>query len=323
MKHSFTLFIILSFYTFCYTQNLVPNPSFEEYDTCPDFAGQIHRANGWYSAKQTPDYFNSCAPGLNWCTIPLNYFGHCLPASGISYSGIIAKWGGNTDLTKEYIGAQLLSPLQIGVKYYASFKVQLGGESSSTCGINKLGILFSTTGYNTNAPAPSCNNCAQIYSDSIVADTLNWTRLSGSFVADSAYSYICIGRFNFNAYTDSILLSGTQCGAYYYLDDVCISSDSAYSQSYSYSDIAINISDIEVLIYPNPATDFLIMEFTDARLPLNLHIYDELGRTVYIKSDGISSVEHVPIAMVDSNLLFATITFEDSVHTQKIIKQTQ
>ncbi|MBL7779146.1 MAG: hypothetical protein JNK66_12750 [Chitinophagales bacterium] len=46
MKHYYLLLML-----FCmgilHAQNLVPNPSFEEYDTCPDFAGQINRAVGY------------------------------------------------------------------------------------------------------------------------------------------------------------------------------------------------------------------------------------------------------------------------------------
>ena len=40
--------------------NLVPNPSFEDYDTCPDFTSQISRAIGWW-----PGYM----PGFFMCNI--------------------------------------------------------------------------------------------------------------------------------------------------------------------------------------------------------------------------------------------------------------
>ena len=43
--------------------NLVPNSSFEVYDSCPDFDGQINRAIPLfqpYTLGSSTDYFNSC-----------------------------------------------------------------------------------------------------------------------------------------------------------------------------------------------------------------------------------------------------------------------
>ena len=43
-------------------QNLVPNPSFELYDTCPNAQDQIEYATGWHKYSEwltTPDYFNA------------------------------------------------------------------------------------------------------------------------------------------------------------------------------------------------------------------------------------------------------------------------
>ena len=41
-------------------QNLVPNPSFEHYDSCPDFYSELSYATGWLAFSPSPDYFNSC-----------------------------------------------------------------------------------------------------------------------------------------------------------------------------------------------------------------------------------------------------------------------
>ena len=257
-------------------QNLVPNPSFEIYDTCVDFAGQINRAIGWYSAGSDPEYFNACATGVNWCSVPLNYFGYRTPASGNAYAGIIARWE-HTDGMREYIGAQLLPPLQTGIKYFASFKVSLAAHANNInwCGINKLGILFSTAHYSI----ASCTNCAQICSDSIVTDTLHWTRLTGSFVADSNYAFISIGRFNINALTDSIMIEGSGCNAYYYIDDVAISQDSVYVYNYSYTDTINLVGNDEITIYPNPISDFLTID-DKMEIITGFRIYNIIGDLV-------------------------------------------
>src|SRR5687768_16803403 len=68
-------------------QNLVPNPSFEDYDTCPEFLSQINYAIGWGSSRQTPEYYNSCAIPFTVASVPHNYFGSQYPASGNAYAG--------------------------------------------------------------------------------------------------------------------------------------------------------------------------------------------------------------------------------------------
>ena len=38
-------------------------------------------------------------------------------------------------------------------------------------------------------------NNPPVYSNTVSMDTLNWTRVFGSFVADSAYTHILLGNF--------------------------------------------------------------------------------------------------------------------------------
>lgn len=94
-------------------QNLVPNPSFEVFDTCPDFLSQIGRAVGWYASRPTPDYFNQCSQIFPWGTVPLNYFGYRTPASGGAYVGVISSSQSTEE--RELIGCELNTTLQLGL----------------------------------------------------------------------------------------------------------------------------------------------------------------------------------------------------------------
>lgn len=207
MKKIVLIFIALLAFNFTIKAqtNLVPNPSFEIFDTCPDNLGQISRANGWFSSKPSPDYFNSCANSSDWSYVPSNYWGYQIPASGLGYAGFTAKVGQFN--IREYLSIQLNNSLQIGAKYFVSMKVCLAFNpnfgSSDYCGINKLGALFSTNIYSDIENAPICN-CPQFYSSSIISDTLNWTMIKGSFVADSIYKFINIGNFFTDSMTDSL-----------------------------------------------------------------------------------------------------------------------
>ena len=59
--------VILSMAVICsYAQNLVPNPSFEIFITCPNTFGQIGLAIPWFQSNtiaSSSDYYNSCNAG--------------------------------------------------------------------------------------------------------------------------------------------------------------------------------------------------------------------------------------------------------------------
>ncbi|MEY2828661.1 MAG: hypothetical protein RIQ33_519 [Bacteroidota bacterium] len=61
MKSIIIIFISLLFYLVVDAQNLIPNPSFEIHDTCPDAPAQLRFCTNWYSpTSTTPDYFFRC-----------------------------------------------------------------------------------------------------------------------------------------------------------------------------------------------------------------------------------------------------------------------
>jgi hypothetical protein len=261
-------------------QNLVPNPSFESYTNCPNFAGQINRADNWYSIRMTPDYLNVCAP-YGWASVPLNYFGNKMPATGNGYAGIGGFWQGSSNFP-ECVGAQLITPLQVGIKYFLSFKVFLGQKANINqwCGINKIGALFSTFHFDTINMAPLCN-CSQIYTNSIITDTTNWTTITGSFVADSVYNYIGIGRFFDDASTSSTQITGTQCNAYYYLDDICLSNDSLYTAGWTWTTDIKQIYNSRTSFYPNPISDQSTLQFDNTKAEVcTLTLYNNCGQIV-------------------------------------------
>jgi hypothetical protein len=257
----------------CSGQNLVPNPSFEDTVQCPDALNQVNNAMSWVSVRPSPDYFNLCAPNGNNASVPNNFYGYRIPASGVAYAGFGAKFATNG---REYLGTSLVSPLQIGLTYYVSFKVSLIKQwVNGVCAVNKLGILFSTFPYSISNPAPKCN-CAQVFTDSIVADTINWTMIKGSFVADSTYTFISIGNFFVDSLIASIQIQpGPFCLSYYYLDDVCVSTDSLTCNS----TVGINEAknNDEFILFPNPFSNKLAIT-SKTNQPLEITLFDITSR---------------------------------------------
>ncbi|MEI6852342.1 MAG: hypothetical protein WCL06_05845, partial [Bacteroidota bacterium] len=167
-------------------QNLVPNPSFEEYTTCPWENNQVFLCTGWNSFGNSPDYFNACAPfGIN---VPNSMFGfqHAHKGSGMiglcTYRDPNKPDGPNY---RELIGVQLLNSLQNGSKYFISFYTNFAYGPSVAVASNKIGCRFANIEYSEFNIAP-INNHAVLYSNSIITDSTSWVKITGSFIADSA-----------------------------------------------------------------------------------------------------------------------------------------
>ncbi len=112
MKIVFVLLALLSSLSSAFAQNLVPNPSFEEYEECPTEVGQVFNATGWYSALESPDYFNACSSSNDVNTfaidVPINHAGFQEPATGSAYIGLFSFF--IVDDYREYVQCQLLEP---------------------------------------------------------------------------------------------------------------------------------------------------------------------------------------------------------------------
>ncbi len=125
------------------------------------------------------------------------------------------------------------------------------------CPSNKIGMRLSTVAYSWPNPLLP-DNFAQVYTDSIVNDSVNWHFIHGSVIADSAYQYLMLGNF-FDDVNTSISNQSSGTFAYYYIDDVCLSTDSTLTANYSTKINTISIEN-RLNIFPNPANNLLVIE---------------------------------------------------------------
>jgi len=320
-KQLVLLYINFTFFTFhVFSQtNLVPNPSFEDTIACPSGPDEMYNSNGWSSYRDSPEYFNTCAssPAVD---VPYNWGGYQQPASGNAYAAF-ATYASALPNYREYVGRQLLSSLNIGTKYYVSIKVGLsiGSSADANCASDKIGAMFSTVAYSVFNPAPITNN-PPIYTDSTITDSMNWTRIFGSFICDSTYSYIIIGNFFDDNNTDTMKFYSTfSDAAYYYLDDVCVSTDSLFALNYDYTGITENNSNITFAIYPNPAQDYFFIE--NKKETYNLKIYDALGQKIYFKENINDKHFLVDLKNFNTGFLFINIISENYNYNYKLLKQ--
>lgn len=278
MFNSIKIFILffVGVFSFAFTSaqtNLVPNFSFEQYSTCPNTADQIQFSSGWskYSIPaSTPDYYNACA-SFTSMGVPKSALINQQPHRNCSAYAALITWGASGN-DREYIGIQLTQPLVVGQKYFLSFYTVMSESyySGNYYGMpsNNIGLRLSTIPFSSSNPLP-INNFAHLNSTSVVSDSINWQRISGKIIADSAYQYLILGNFFDDANTITVPYGCGSClnvQSYYLFEDVCISTDSllcnggvdALSCSVSVSEIELND---QVKIFPNPSIDAITLSF--------------------------------------------------------------
>ncbi len=278
MLKTFFLFSLFYSFNFCTAQNLVPNASFEDTLRCPNFSGEVNSAKGWYGYGNSPDYFNTCE-AKNYVGVPFNGFGYQNALSGKAYCGFIAYFYMSPD-TREMIGRQLMTSLIKGNKYYVSFNVSLAEYAKYTC--NNLGISFSTVS-RANVKNTFVNkNRPFVYTKSIIKDYTNWVKISGSFTADSNYQYIIIGNFLTDSLTNYEISNSPEANgnkafdyAYYYIDDICVSTDSL--TCVNKTGLITTKKEKNLSVYPNPFTNDMTIKVTE-NSDKEVVIFDVLGK---------------------------------------------
>jgi len=288
--------------------NLVPNPSFEDTLGCPmgypDLDGVCE---SWDSYRLTPDYYNECSSVCGF----VNQAGNQNPHWGKAYAGINMY---QTTLTNasEHIGIQLTE-----VKYYCTFYVSPGWNYTTVnVACNKMGAAFFNSSYDDPTGSNAPINTAHIVCDSIINDTLTWYKIQGSFIADSNYEYLVIGNFFEDDTLDTLNFPNEfgPFGAYYYIDDVCVSTDSANCESLL-SVVAEESEIQEIKLFPNPTSNYFNIS-SNAKIN-RLRIYSIDGsmlREITLNSTDIT----VNTTDLSSGLYLVKISYGQESVTKKL-----
>jgi hypothetical protein len=258
--------------------NLVPNPSFETYTSCPTGQSQINRTGNWYMpGAGTSDYFNSCftiiTPSINM-GVPANSLGTQIGfQNSLGYAGLYA-WLDYFTPYREYIQTKLTATLTASQKYFVSMNVSLA--DSSMCATDDIGLYFSQSpitqsGYNVINVVPQISNPSGLF----LTDNINWKKISGSFIAAGNEEYITIGNFKNDANTDT-LFAGLPCASnasYYYIDNICVSTDSTLCNVFTgFREFSKKNYEI---FYPNPTSGNIIINLTETS---TIKLIDRFGQ---------------------------------------------
>jgi hypothetical protein len=207
---------------------------------------------------------------------------------GNSCVGIFTYYQNGLQEQREWIMVPLLEPMSVGQTYYCSFRANaaFGGYAQYPTiwlASSNLGMLFTTDDrqWYDGDPLPAPLNQAHVLYPQVLADTVGWTLVSGSFVADSAYQYLMIGNFFSNALTDTLHFADPNSvfpwypRGYTLVDAVCVSPNPAGC------DLGQGVGEVIAdgpVLFPNPAHDQLVV---GGRSGARLSAMDAVGRVVW------------------------------------------
>ena len=221
MKKIHLLLIIIVFfsnYGIAQINNLVPNGDFEYYTGCPNNLSQIDSAYPWTQPNilgSSSDYLNTC--NNYWYT---NFFLDYPPRSGNGFASILPSDFYIFPEWREYISNQLKIPLIQNKKYCVKLFVR---RFWGNIIIDAFGMLLTNNFVAQSSMAPL------LYSPQVknprgimLADTVKWMKIAGSFNALGGEQYITIGNFEPQDSVTRVYLGTDPTWCYYAIDDVSV-----------------------------------------------------------------------------------------------------
>lgn len=320
--------------------NLIPNPSFELKNSCPtrissspsDFNNKVISWQAEYysrenlnALKNSPDYYNACAPynesnpnSTNNVGVPFNISGNQLAHSGNGYIGMIFGLGSPNNPYYEYVFTPLITPLIAGEEYTFSMFVSLA-ENSSSDAINKVGAVFVETlpfwnQHITTSLMLNSNLTPQVYATEVINDSQGWQEIRGSFFATGGEQYVILGvfenisEFQFEGIVNEYI-PGRSFNSYYYIDDVSLFKGKILSNE--------EFNETQIKIYPNPTNDFVSLEGISQEELKTIELFDVKGAKLEVAIKNLK----IDLSKLSTGTYFLKITNkENQTHTKKIIK---
>jgi gliding motility-associated-like protein len=271
-------------------QNLVYNGDFELYSSCPLETSnpsqtnyEISKCTGWNAPTLgTSDYFNVCSnlilpSGFN-IGVPKNIFGYQNAYNGNGYLGLYAFWDFSPCQYREYVQTKLNTPLTAGKSYAIEYYVSLANYQAA---VNSISALFTTTKITSNDDCFIVATPQVKYTSGYITDSLGWTKISGSFLAQGGEEYLTIGFFEDTTNHVGVLplipdtVSLGYFSVYYYIDGIELKETQDISNPKNCSDIIPNV------FTPNADGINDVLRFTTCNKIINTTIYNRWGNLVF------------------------------------------
>lgn len=294
-----------------FSQNLVPNPSFEEYKPCPEGGGDLFTLN-WRVTQScsaaSPDYFNACAAGSDY-GVPDNIGGTQEAQYGDAYAGFY-QYGQNS--FREYITTQLISPLIAGNTYEVSFYLSL--PERIILATDNIGAILTNEPLECTIHEHLIEVEPQVTAGYFITSITDWSLVTGTFVANGGEEYITIGNFYSDEDTPTIVANsgGNLPNCYYYVDSVSVT---------SLLDVNENDLEDQLKVYPNPIAENVNIELANGSTIDSIEIYSPIGQLIKTVNPN-ETTTMLDLSELSKGVYFLIIKDSNAQsYTQKILKE--
>ncbi|CAN5347700.1 hypothetical protein BH09BAC5_BH09BAC5_11040 [soil metagenome] len=261
-----------------FSQNLIPNPGFEEYKKIPisfcrtakEFSATV---KSWTMPNEaTSDYFHAKCKA-NASTIKNNFAGFQNAEEGEAYVGIYCNMSNGMNYS-EYLKTKLVKPLKAGQRYVIQFYVSLA--EASEYAMDRFGVLFMKENYVQKNMFPIPFEATVESNDGFYyTDKKNWKQVRMSFVATGGEKYMIIGNFHKNGtiHLKKVPVNKKRYvkenGCYYFLDDFCLAPESEDGNCFCPLSARVDTSMVSgndgkidsLVIIPPPTEKAMVLDF--------------------------------------------------------------
>ena len=262
-------------------QNLVPNPSFEDYTDCPNSLGQIWQTSSWLKVggDGVISFYTECSS--NCCNSENNALGIGGSYSGNSMADLVLLQNNHVlpfHAEGNFLGAPLTSLLEANKKYRVQFFLSLADNCRFAS--KNIGVYFSYNQPSNNIDTLLSFEPQVRYEGDFLTDKIGWMEISGEFIAQGGENFLTIGNFDGYYNSDTLNLHegstvpsvGYWEVAQYFIDDVSLHK----------VDTTVGIGEKEepkFEIFPNPVTEQFSVNW-QGKGNVTLQLTDATGRVV-------------------------------------------
>ncbi len=299
-------------------QNLVPNGDLEQFSSCPTGLEQLDSAVYWFNPSDsgitlpgTPDYLNQCATGT-LAHVPNTFIGYQPANSGAGYAGISLYHQSIADY-REYMEVSLLATLPPGLCFEFSMYVNLGNGSRFTTDAIQVYLSDSAvSGVGNYYPLPFTPQLDLTAPGNF--DTLNWQKVSTTFITGGNELYLIIGNFLPDSATSVTLANPSAFGNFIYcfIDDVVLSPCTGLPGN----------PDPGIRIYPTLFESAIHVQAERFAGPAHFRVTDAHGRLLLLRQDVLEAGRRATLDVPDlaAGVYFVEVITPLGRHVQKVLK---
>jgi len=283
-----SIFLVLTHLN--HSQNLIRNPDFELYSSCPVAISEVTKANFWYSAIENSDYFNCSFTGIP------SIINTTTAYSGSGFMGFLSN--GDLNGSAEAIGQHLIQPLIPNLRYsitFAAKRTDQGPYATNCGGIEVYGFKDSVPTPTALIHASQLPNALLLGSTSTIQDTI-WNAHAWDFKVTDTVNYIVF-----------TISKSPSCLEYAFIDSTSIIP--LETTSTSEESVFGNFG-----IYPNPSAGHITVRFPDDNLVVV--ITDVLGKVV---TTGQLRQSTVQFNLDHGGIYFVSIKTDHGVFARRVL----